>query len=254
MLRATIRFANVAGLGSVADKAAGLASRAASAASEAASAGADTAASAATKSATAASEAASMGGDKVAGLAARTVAAASEAASMGKFAVLGKTGNLDAVVMLTGQHREAESQLEKTLKATDAVSRRMLLDRLCNSVACHMRVEEELFYPEMEKLPPFDNKDKQKQEDEHGDVKGLIKKLLATNDVLSDDVTQMLKEMESDLKKHHAREEEHIFPKVQSHMAEAARTALGEKMRQRFTELHAQENPRGVAEKPLKQA
>jgi hemerythrin superfamily protein len=191
--------------------------------------------------------------NKVAGLASRAAAAASEAASMGTFAVKGKTGNLDAVDMLTGQHREAESQLDKTLNATDPESRRMLLERLCNSVACHMRVEEELFYPTMVKLPPFDAKDKQKQEEEHGDVKGLIKKLLATKDVMSDDVTKMLKEMESDLKTHHAREEEVIFPNVQSTMAETARTDLGEKMRQRFTELHGQEDPQRVVDQPMTQ-
>jgi hemerythrin superfamily protein len=177
--------------------------------------------------------------DKAAGLASRAVAGASEAASMGKFAVLGKTGNLDAVDMLMGQHREAESQLTKTLNAKDAVSRRMLLERLCNSVVCHMRIEEEIFYPLMASLPPFDGQTKEKQEHEHGDVKDLMKKMLAAKDVLSDDVTNMLREMEKDLKEHHGREEHEIFPKIKSLMAPAERTALGEKLRLRFVELHS---------------
>jgi hemerythrin-like domain-containing protein len=191
--------------------------------------------------------------DKAAGLASRAGAAAAEAASMGKFTVLGKTGNLDAVDMLTGQHQDALSQLTKALEATDAESRRMLLQRLCNSVVCHMRIEEEIFYPLMASLPPFDAKDEKKQEDEHDDVKKLMKQLLATEDVLSDKVTNMLKEMESDLKEHMATEENEIFPKVKSLLTDSDRTDLGEKLRQRFTELHGQQDPQSIVEKDLQQ-
>jgi iron-sulfur cluster repair protein YtfE (RIC family) len=191
--------------------------------------------------------------DKASGVAARATAAVSEAVSMGKFAVMGKTGNLDAVDLLTGQHQDALSQLTKALEATDAESRRMLLERLCNSVVCHMRIEEEIFYPLMASLPAFDAKDEKKQEDEHDDVKKMMKQLLATKDVLSDKVTNMLKEMESDLKEHMATEENEIFPKIKSLMAESERMDLGEKLRKRFTELHAEQDPQGIVKEDLQQ-
>jgi hemerythrin superfamily protein len=191
--------------------------------------------------------------DKASGVAARATAAVVEAVGMGKLAIQGKTGNLDAVEMLTTQHHDAESHLEKALKATDAESRRQLIIRVCNNVQCHMRIEEELFYPLMASLEPFDAKDKKRQEDEHDDVKDLIKKLLAADDVLSDKVTNMLQDLEKNLKEHHGREEHDIFPKVKSVTSESERTDLGEKLRQRFSELHGDQEPAAIVDKGLKQ-
>jgi hemerythrin-like domain-containing protein len=189
---------------------------------------------------------------KAPGVAARSKAAVSKAASKGKLPAQGKTGKHEAVALMTGQHHDALSQLAKALKATDAESRRMLLERLCNSVVCHMRIEEEIFYPLMVSLEPFDAKDKKKQENEHDDVKKMMKQLLSTKDVLNDKVTQTLKMMEKDLKEHMATEENEIFPKIKSLLSDSERAALGEKLHKRFTELQAKQDPQGLVEKDLK--
>jgi iron-sulfur cluster repair protein YtfE (RIC family) len=191
--------------------------------------------------------------NKVAGLASRAVAAASETASMAKFTVLGKTGNLDAVDLLTGQHKEALLQLDETKHATDAVSRRKLAERLCNNIECHMRIEEELFYPAIVQLPAFDKKYKEHQLDAHVDVKQAMKKLLATEDATSDEFSKVLREFESNLLEHMTEEEKVMFPTVKTEMPESERMDLGEKLRKRFTELHSEHDPERMVKEDLQQ-
>ena len=59
------------------------------------------------------------------------------------------TAAVDAVELLTKQHREVEDLFEQFEKLTDRAkaSKKKIADQICNALIMHTTIEEEIFYP-----------------------------------------------------------------------------------------------------------
>jgi hypothetical protein len=155
-------------------------------------------------------------------------------------------GRLDAVDMLIKQHREAVLTLEKAIAIDDPSSRWKLFALVADALLMHMRIEEEIFYPMLEKegrskKPLIDH-----AENEHHEAKMIIADLLALDagDAL---FLSKLQELTADIKHHIEEEEREILPAAEKEMDDHLRRKIGEAMHERMAELHKLEKPRELA-------
>jgi len=179
-------------------------------------------------------------------MASRAAATAAHTANLAAEKARYMTGTLNAVDMLINQHREAESLLEKIAASTDPESRHRLLEQAGDSLMLHMRIEEEIFYPEA-KRHASEQTFVDHAKDEHHEAKGLLADLLVMNPGHAD-FDQKLRALSTSIKQHVSAEEGELFPAVRRVMDDAKLKTLGEKMHERFGELNAQqEKPRDLA-------
>src|ERR1700748_3068046 len=54
---------------------------------------------------------------------------------------------VDAIDLLTGDHREVDGYFEKFKSAKSAADKKDLAERICAALRVHAQIEEELFYP-----------------------------------------------------------------------------------------------------------
>lgn len=54
---------------------------------------------------------------------------------------------LDAIALLTADHRQIEALFERFQNTESAPARRKLAAQICDGLRVHMRIEEEVFYP-----------------------------------------------------------------------------------------------------------
>lgn len=139
---------------------------------------------------------------------------------------------MDAIDFLVRHHRELEAQLSK-LKKSDDVDQSEF-NTLADSLAAHITVEEEIFYPAV--------KARRTEEilleslEEHLSLKRVLADLLDV-DSADQKFSPKLHVLAEQAEHHHKEEEEHLFPKVKKIMDEAHRETLGAEMRKRMMEL-----------------
>jgi hemerythrin superfamily protein len=140
-------------------------------------------------------------------------------------------GNVDATQLLTKQHRKVEGIFKKLeRKHPDAEA---LLPELANDLAAHMAIEQELFYPAINKV---DESLVLESYEEHALAEVALKRLLATDP--EDDAFKARVTALKELIMHHVEEEEkELFPKVKKALGEVALRDLGKRMKTRFAEV-----------------
>ncbi|MDX2024457.1 MAG: hemerythrin domain-containing protein [Deltaproteobacteria bacterium] len=145
---------------------------------------------------------------------------------------------MDAIDFLVKHHRQLEQQLT-TLKRSETVDQNAF-DALADSLAAHITVEEEIFYPAV--------KARRTEEilleslEEHLSLKRVLADLLdlgAKDQKFSPKLHVLAEQAEH----HHEEEEEHLFPKVRKVLDDAHRETLGAEMSARMTAL-MQASPR----------
>lgn len=152
---------------------------------------------------------------------------------------------MKATALLEKQHAHVRSLFKRLEgKPKDIAA---LLDDLASSLAAHMAIEQELFYPEVREL----------KEDlvlesfeEHALAEIALKRLLATDPEDASFKARVVATKE--LIEHHVKEEEEeLFPKVEKAIEAERLTQLGKQMKQRFDEVQRDgfeaAVPRGVA-------
>jgi hemerythrin superfamily protein len=148
------------------------------------------------------------------------------------------TKPIDAIAMLTADHREVKAMFEQYEALGDRAkaSKKKLADRICDALTLHATVEEEIFYPAVRAA----SKDAADLLDEalveHAGAKDLIAQIqeMDPEDDLYDAKVKVLGEQID----HHVGEEEgEMFPKAKK--AGLDLVALGNEMAMRKDELAA---------------
>jgi hemerythrin-like domain-containing protein len=138
---------------------------------------------------------------------------------------------MKATSLLESQHRKVEALFKKLQSGrSDAEA---ILEELANSLAGHMAIEQELFYPRVKEV----NADLVNESyEEHAVAELALKRLIATSP--EDDAFAARATVLEELIQHHVEEEEsELFPKVEKAMEEDALNQLGKEMKARFEEV-----------------
>jgi hemerythrin superfamily protein len=147
-------------------------------------------------------------------------------------------GSIDAVALLTQQHREVEEMFERFEKMTDRakVSKKKLADEICNALIMHTTIEEEIFYPATREASEDTEDMVDEAVVEHASAKDLIAQIMEMDP--GDDLYDAKVKVLSELVEHHVEEEEkEMFPKTKQLKLDMQ--ALGAEMKARQQEIEA---------------
>jgi len=138
---------------------------------------------------------------------------------------------MKATDLLEKQHRKVEAIFERL--ESGRAEPGPLLEQLANSLAAHMTIEQEIFYPAVKTLAEdlvleaFE---------EHSIAEISLKRLLATDP--DDSAFKARVTTTRELIEHHVKEEEEeLFPEVEKKLGEAKLLELGRAMKKRFDEV-----------------
>jgi len=152
---------------------------------------------------------------------------------------------MNAIALLKSQHRKVEALFKKLESGRSDPA--AVLEELANSLAAHMAIEHEFFYPAAKDV---DDDLVNESFEEHSLAELALKRLLATDpeDEAFDARVTALKEL---IEHHVEEEEEELFPKVEKAVDEDSLSSMGKAMKQRFDEVFEQgfaaAVPRGMA-------
>ena len=152
---------------------------------------------------------------------------------------------MDAIQLLTQQHRALEAAMTSTLQA-GVQERPRHLAQVGDLLSVHLASEEEVFFPAVRAHRTEDIL--LESLEEHLSLKRLLADLLV---LAPDDATweAKFKVLAEQSEHHHEEEEEHLFPKVLTLIDPVERSALGEAMVALQQRLQQQGAPReAVAE------
>lgn len=151
----------------------------------------------------------------------------------------GKRSTLNAIQLLTNDHKKVSEIFEQYEKTKDKASdeeKRSLVQQACNELTVHAQIEEEIFYPALRAIQ--DAKDLlDEAKVEHTSIKKLMSELefMTPDDELYDAKFTVLAEYVT----HHVKEEQgEIFPKAKKSGMDLDQ--LGEKLAKRKQELATQ--------------
>jgi hemerythrin superfamily protein len=142
---------------------------------------------------------------------------------------------LDAIKLLTRDHREVEALFEKFEKAMRDGTKEKIARQICTELKVHAMIEEEIFYPALR--GKIDDDDLDEAIVEHDGAKVLINDIEAGGP--DDDFYEAKVKVLQESIEHHVKEEEkqadNIF--AQARKADVDLDALGAQMLARKTEL-----------------
>ena len=145
---------------------------------------------------------------------------------------------LDAIALLTSDHREVKDLFEQYEKLGDkaASKKKNIADEICTALTLHAMVEEEIFYPAVREAAKDTDDLMDEAEVEHASAKDLIAQIqeMDPEDDLYDAKVKVLGEQIE----HHVKEEEkEMFPKAKKAGLDLA--ALADEMLRRKEEISA---------------
>jgi hemerythrin superfamily protein len=142
----------------------------------------------------------------------------------------------DAISLLMEDHEHVKDLFEQFEGLGDRamVSKKKLVDEICNELTKHTMIEEELFYPAVRSLGKEFEDTMDEAIVEHASAKQLIAQLLsmdAGDDLYDAKVTVLSEQID-----HHVEEEENeLFPKVRKSRLDLV--ALGQQMEERKQQI-----------------
>lgn len=149
---------------------------------------------------------------------------------------------VDAIELLTQQHREVEDLFDKLESARSESQRGRLFNRLANALAAHTKIEETLFYPTAFSETTED--ELRESVEEHLVAKRLISDLLRMK--ASDPQFMSKANVLREVVMHHVEEEEQQLFKCVREQNQDDLMLLGAKMKKVYTELMKHEPAQGV--------
>ncbi|MFC5512759.1 hemerythrin domain-containing protein [Massilia jejuensis] len=147
-------------------------------------------------------------------------------------------GQIDAVDLLTQQHREVKDMFDRFENMTDRakVSKKKLADEICNALIMHATIEEEIYYPATREASEETEDMVDEAVVEHASAKNLIAQILEMDP--GDDLYDAKVKVLGELVEHHVEEEEkEMFPKTRQLKLDLV--ALGREMQARQQEIEA---------------
>ncbi|MEY2929364.1 MAG: hypothetical protein RL033_113 [Pseudomonadota bacterium] len=152
---------------------------------------------------------------------------------------------MKATALLESQHRKVEALFKKLEGGRS--DPRATLEELANSLAAHMAIEQDIFYPAIKEI---DADVVNESYEEHAVAELTLKRLLMTDpeeEAFMARVTTL-----KELIEHHVEEEEQeLFPAVEKKIEEEVLAQLGKEMKARFDEVFAagfaEAVPKGMA-------
>lgn len=151
---------------------------------------------------------------------------------------------MNAVELLTSQHRALESKLADLMTAIDAGSaarRKALLAEVGDDLSVHLASEEQVFYPAVKAKRTEDIL--MESLEEHLSLKRLLADLMAL-DTGEDTFKPKAKVLKEQTEHHHEEEEENLFPKVEKLLDDAELNRLGDEMLALQQQMRADGEPR----------
>jgi precorrin-2 methylase len=145
---------------------------------------------------------------------------------------------IDAVELLTQQHREVKEMFDRFENMTDRakVSKKKLADEICNALIMHTTIEEEIYYPATREASEETEDMVDEAVVEHASAKGLIAQIMEMDP--GDDLYDAKVKVLGELVEHHVQEEEEeMFPKTRELKLDLK--ALGQEMKARQLEIEA---------------
>ena len=133
-----------------------------------------------------------------------------------------------AIALLKDDHREVERLFAQFEKATGAARKRTIVDKICEALTVHAKIEEQILYPQARAALKRAGEDLlDEAEVEHEGIKWrieLLKKMKPTDDLFDAEVT-VLKEY---VRHHVSEEERYLFPRLR--LSDFDNAAVGEKL------------------------
>lgn len=145
---------------------------------------------------------------------------------------------MDAIELLEQQHRTIESLFEKLDKSQAPFS---MFERIADTLAVHMEIEERVFYPAARGERTDDEEEESLQE--HRELKEIIAELLNHKTVDATFIAR-LKVLRETFEHHVEEEEGELFPTVRDAFEEERLTELSEEMEALAEELEDEGSPR----------
>ena len=153
---------------------------------------------------------------------------------------------MDAIELLTGQHRALEGLLGRVLDAPDDAGKRSAFARVADELTVHISSEEQVFYPAVRAGRTEDIL--LESLEEHLSLKRLLADLLLL-DPTQKTFEPKFKVLAEQAEHHHEEEEEHLFPKVRMMLDANRLQEIGGEMQAMQQNLHRDGAPReAVAE------
>lgn len=148
---------------------------------------------------------------------------------------------MDAIQLLTDQHRMLEERFDAAVGAADPRERAALAAEAGDQLAVHVAAEEDVFYPAVKARRTQDIL--LESLEEHLSLKRLLADLL---ELPADDVAYeaKLKVLREQAEHHHHEEEEHLFPQVRKCLPAEVLESLGVEMLARQKQLIREGQPR----------
>ena len=138
---------------------------------------------------------------------------------------------MDALELLKQDHKKVKDLFEQIESTEDQKEMRRIFGEIDSELETHARIEEEVFYPAMQKHQQLKDMVLEAIE-EHKEVKTLlreIKNLKSDNEEFESKLSDLMENVE-----HHAEEEEEekMFPKVREIVSKSDLEALGQELEQ----------------------
>ncbi|HET9957150.1 MAG TPA: hemerythrin domain-containing protein [Polyangiaceae bacterium] len=140
---------------------------------------------------------------------------------------------MDAIRLLTDQHRQMEASLERLLKATEPERAKLFADA-ADLLMSHVLIEEQHFYPAVKAKRTEDIL--LESLEEHLSLKRLLADLTAL-DVHNPHFEPKVHVLKEQAEHHHKEEEENLFPKVSKALSSKDLDELGSRMQQAQADL-----------------
>ncbi|HBJ72891.1 MAG TPA: hemerythrin [Actinobacteria bacterium] len=133
---------------------------------------------------------------------------------------------MDAIVMLKDEHKDLE-KLFKQLDKDDL----SVIPAICSALTLHITVEEQVFYPEINKRTDVEADDIAEVLQEHHLLKVLVEEIreLTPEDIEYKAKAKVLTEL---ARHHHEEEETELFPEVREELGRKRLQEIGGKMEQ----------------------
>jgi hemerythrin superfamily protein len=148
---------------------------------------------------------------------------------------------MNAIELLTSQHRDVEKLFAAIAAAKDVEQKQQLFAELADALVIHARIEEQVFYPESNEARTEELL--REAVEEHLSVKRLIADLLDTD---PDDpaFAARCRVLEDQVEQHIMKEESQLFPVTRKRFEAEMLEELGEKMEAIAAQLLEESAPR----------
>ena len=148
---------------------------------------------------------------------------------------------MEATALLKRDHAKVKGLFKKFEEAGDraAQTKQRLFDEVHAELDGHAAIEEEIFYPAMQKVRSKEVQDLVLEAiEEHKVVKTLLKEIARlTPD--ADEFDAKMKVLQENVEHHADEEEKEMFPLAEEHLSEERRAELGQQMESRKEDLKA---------------